>query len=472
MKPAAGLSGFFQANAGNALPANAFLNHGQQPGQNQATIGVYSARFSNLTPHQQDALRKIENEFRKPMKDHLREIGAADTKHYELENKLVEMKVDTMKLLNEQNELKGKMSKLLEHVKYSYSDCESHGEQQMQRIAKREESRAYGKDLPNAYFHNHLAFLVNRLSDVATKIESFDKLMHSVRRSLSGRIEENKLNSVSTGGLERRRYIGTKDIQKMMKLQNDAFNSLSTTIAELHQGAGDIRRSYLAKKREEHPNETIQNPFDAEDKKQQTEEEYRSHTIQKQISEYYKHQNKPLQVIANAVPGPIMGDPKPDFLKSGAKPGGFGGFGGFGGVPPAPLNNTTNIKSPAGTTSKFGGLGTSPSTQQPKSGSGFGNFPSTTSTPGFPGQSTQPPAPKFGFKTGQSTQSTQSTAAPKFGFPTSGQSTQQPKSGSGFGNFPSTTTSTPGFPGQSTPQQRKPSGFKQTGPYNFTFPKK
>ena len=104
MKPAAGVSGF-QANA---LSANAFQNRVQQQGQNQATIGVYSARFSNLTPHQQDALRKIENEFRKPMKDHLQEIGAADTKHYELENKLVEMKVDTMKLLNEQNELKGK----------------------------------------------------------------------------------------------------------------------------------------------------------------------------------------------------------------------------------------------------------------------------------------------------------------------------------------------------------------------------
>ena len=425
MKPAAGVSGF-QANA---LSANAFQNRVQQQGQNQATIGVYSARFSNLTPHQQDALRKIENEFRKPMKDHLQEIGAADTKHYELENKLVEMKVDTMKLLNEQNELKGKMSKLLEHVKYSYSDCESHGEQQMQRIAKREESRAYG-NLPNAYFHNHLTFLVNRLSDVATKIESFDKLMHSVRRSLSGRIEENKLNSVSTGGLERRRYIGTKDIQKMMKLQNDAFNSLSTTIAELHQEAGDIRRSYLAKKREEHPNETIQNPFDAEDKKQQTEEEYRSHTIQKQISEYYKHQNKPVQVIANAVPGPIMGDPKPNFLNSGAKPGGFGGLGGL--PPAAPSNNTTNIKFSTATTPKFGGLGTGG-------------------------------------------QSTQSTAAPKFGFGNTGQSTQQPKP-SGFGNNPSTTTSTPGFPGQSTPQQRKPSGFvspapKQTTGFNWPLPK-
>lgn len=409
------ISSAFKVNtpSGFNTNANALQQRGQQQGQqqgmaqNQATIGVYTTRFGNLQPHQQEALRKIETEFRKPMKDHLREIGTADTKHYDLQNKLVEMKVDTMKLLNEQNELKGKMAKLLEHTKYSYSDCEGHGEQQMQRIAKRQEHRAYG-NLPNAYFRNHLTFLVDRLSDVATKIESFDKLMHSVRRSLSSRIEENKLNSVSTGGLERRRYVGTKDIQKMMKLQNDAFNSLSTTIAELHQEAGDIRRSYLAKKREEHPNEIIQNPFDAEDKKQQTEEEYRSHLIQKEISENYKHQNygnnmnrqgmpgqtsmQP-QAVGNVVPGTIIGAggstiggantgfKTTGFNIGGTKPTTFGSPGATTGA--APTSGFTTNAAPKTTFGATTGGGAPPAFGFPAGGA-------TNKVPGTPASTTTP----------------------------------------------------------------------------------
>ena len=82
--------------------------------------------------------------------------------------------------------------------------------------------------------------------------------------------------------LYRKKVVSTKDVHKMIKLQNDAFLSLSTTIAELHKETEIMRADYLRKMAQQSYSQGLpmrQNPFEAADKKERAEEEIRGKII-------------------------------------------------------------------------------------------------------------------------------------------------------------------------------------------------
>ena len=207
--------------------------------------------FKDLNEWQQKEIVKVENVFKAPLRAALEEISEDSGKHHvDLHYSLNEVKVLAMKLTNSQNELLTKVDSLKEEVRRTAHDCQRYGRDEIQKIASRQDSYSRHSNLPNSYFRNHLQRLTKQQKEVTSKIEQFDRLMYSVKKALGRRVEESNdkrrgMNSSSTNELDARHYVGSKQIHRLIKVQNSTFTAISTTIAELHRETETLRLDYL-----------------------------------------------------------------------------------------------------------------------------------------------------------------------------------------------------------------------------------
>ena len=251
----------------------------QQGYQRNVTLNTL---FKDLNEYQQNQIVTVENTFKGPMRKALEEIDEDTGKHHiDLHYSLNEVKVLAMKLTNSQNELLSKVSGLKEDVRATSHDCQRYGRDEIQRIATRQDSYSRHSNLPNNFFRAHLTNLQQQQKEVTSKIEQFDRLMFSVRKALNSRIEEGEarrreMNSGSTNELDRRKYVGSRQIHRLIKVQNNTFTAISTTVAELHREVEGLRRSYLRQRAQRGQHD---DPFRAADNRERAELEARARKI-------------------------------------------------------------------------------------------------------------------------------------------------------------------------------------------------
>ncbi len=251
----------------------------QQGYQRHVTLNTL---FKDLNEYQQNQMVTVENTFKGPMRKALEEIDEDTGKHHiDLHYSLNEVKVLAMKLTNSQNELLSKVSGLKEDVRATSHDCQRYGRDEIQRIATRQDSYSRHSNLPNNFFRTHLTNLQQQQKEVTSKIEQFDRLMFSVRKALNSRIEEGEarrreMNSSSTNELDRRKYVGSRQIHRLIKVQNNTFTAISTTVAELHREVEGLRRSHLRQRAQSGQHD---NPFRAADNRERAELEARARKI-------------------------------------------------------------------------------------------------------------------------------------------------------------------------------------------------
>ena len=170
------------------------------------------------------------------------------------------------------------------------------------------------------------------------------------------------MNSSSTNELDSRTYVGSKQIHRLIKVQNSTFTAISTTVAELHRETEGLRRDYLrALAQQGHPDD----PFKAADNRERAEADSRLRKVQEVLEDDYNAQGRAPPQLGTAQPqGQLMGAPAPQQSAPGvgfgagnttsagatsSNPGsGFGG--GFGSLGPP--------SAPAG--GAFGAAGTTP----------------------------------------------------------------------------------------------------------------
>jgi hypothetical protein len=342
--------------------------------------------FKDLNEWQQKSIVQIDNTFKAPMRRALEEISEDSGKHHiDLHYSLNEVKVLAMKLTNSQNELLSKVGTLKEEVRRTSHDCQRYGRDEIQRIATRQDSYSRHSNLPNSYFRGHLQSLHTQQKNVTSKIEQFDRLMYSVRKALNKRLEEGSdnrrgLNSSSTNDLDRRKYVGSKQIHRLIKTQNATFTAISTTVAELHRETEAMRRNYLRTLAQRGDQS---DPFKAADNRERAEADAKARKVSEMLEDDYSVQQererqqqqqqqqqqqgqqqqqqagKMGSSVTSGFGGSGLGTSGPTSSIPGS---GFGALGGFGAPAPAPA--------PASSFGAGGGFGASAPAPAP---GGFGS---------------------------------------------------------------------------------------------------
>ena len=290
-----------------------------------------------------------------------------------------------MRLENKQKEHLTRAKALHKEVHEATLDCRRFGREEMHRIENRQDLRSRDNNLPNEYFKRVLSKLQGRMYSVNALTSHLDRVMASVTKerqsralraggatsAISGNGQEIQSRtmqgsgssvSLSSTGIvgnggefnsasvnqnapSKDRNIGPKHIHKIMQLQNDAFMSITTSVAEIRYKVDQLRAEHIdgkAKqgraKGENHPRDYY-NPFMAADQREDRQRDIR----QKLIDD--RSQNDRDDIRQQAAP---VGSAVPAVAAAPVNALGASGFATTFAMPPSP------VKAPAPAANAFG----------------------------------------------------------------------------------------------------------------------
>jgi len=253
----------------------------QQQQQGMSNAGL-SSKFSQLPTDLQEQIKRIDTEFRRPMRAGLDSIQIYDKQgeskvFNEMNDTLRHTKLKIVRLENRQKLMQEDVDSLLEESRDLLNAARRHGKQGLMQVVKgrSQYSDSYTEDLPHSFYVGVLAKLEKRMQDIVEEIMQFSQQLSATVDSFAGSDDY----GYSMGA--RSEYIGPRQLVQLLQQQNETFGKLASSVALVHQETEALRQYYL--------NHIcrVENPFERADREEKAKakritERAREHTEDQQ----------------------------------------------------------------------------------------------------------------------------------------------------------------------------------------------